>query len=309
MNPNTPQFVARTLRHFVGWLGLIVPILASQPQVGDLMTKTFSELNSGGSRAWNAITEDRWGRMYVSVDHQVLSSQGGRWLPLPKRPSSGRPVELFIDALDRLWVGASGDTGYYQLSPRETPQWVSVHDQLDTPDGQDRWRPRWFDAETGTMYLAGYRSVITWNPESDQQSWDVAAGTFAIVNIGGDLVAISNFPHFDRLLPDGTVERLFRNPGGQVVSTVYATLNLDADTLLIGTDQGAFQLQNGKIRPWPIRDENDQISPIAVRTIARNSNGEILILSQRRNILRTVDPSGRIQHARQVKTGLVRVPP
>lgn len=303
---NLPAHLLRAL------LGLsfcwLLPVAASA-QVGEALKADFPEFATANSRSWNDIGEDRWGSIYIAVDRHILSSRGGEWLPLPSRASGSRVLELMIDEKDRMWVGAQGDVGYYQLSENAPPIWKSLRDQFEHPPGRNHWRPHLVDPNTDRVYFSGFGRVVAWHSEKDQLDWPIRGVVADIVDTGDGIIAITGLPRFLRLQPDGTTERLFNNgPNRPIVPKIQSIAKQGNDTLIIGTNRGVYQLRDGKMTPVLLHGENIPEKP-AVRHVATRPNGNLLVLLQDSNALLEVDPTGTIEGIKKAQTGLLNTNP
>ena len=280
----------------------------SSAQIGEVLTADFPQLNIGGSRAWHAMTQDRWGRVYVSVDDRIYSSQGGVWSELPgEGPDTAYSELLLDDPANRLWVGTSGDAGYFQLQAEGLPTWVSVFDQFPQHEGRDHWRPQLHDAATDTVYFSAFGQITAWRDGHVVQTWDLASNVQKIALLGSDLIAITTYPHFFKLNSDGTKTRLFANKDGQTISSVFDYQVIDNQSLLIGTSHGIFRLREGAVSPWPLTLDGVEY-PISVQFLSRDSRGQIIVISHGRSPLLLVNSDGEIQKQLQAKTSLVRTP-
>lgn len=284
----------------------LLPILNAQ--IGEFITSSFEEFSHGGSRVWRDITEDRWGRVYVTVDNNIYSSRGGKWTELPARKITGRANDLLIDDHDRLWVGIGGDIGYYQLHETNPPAWNSIADQVEIYPGLDHWRPRYFDRATGRVFFYGFERILAWQGENGIEEWPMKGSFRHVTRVGDDVIAISNFPIFWRLEKNGHPERIVQNLPQSGVPQITSIAPRSDGSLLLGTEKGIYLFAHDQASPWPLQGAPGDAYP-PVDYLGFRSDGTLFVLLAENNLLLAVDTTGTVQEVVQAKTSLVRTPP
>ncbi|GAB5562262.1 MAG: hybrid sensor histidine kinase/response regulator [Synoicihabitans sp.] len=276
-------------------------------QVGEFVTTDFNQLNTGGTRAWLDMEQDRWGRIYVTVDSEMLSSRGGIWTPMPSRHSSARAVKILIDDQDRLWTGAAGDIGYYQLFENDSPEWISLADQIEIPAGSDHWRPYFFDAESGRVFFIGFEQILAWHPDAGIEKWFIEGSIAHIFRTRGEVFAISHRPTFWQLMPEGKTLDGFNASSSLDIPSVRAVTSLADGQVLLGTGEGLFLFNGETLKPWKL-DGIPEVKTPVVNFVGELSDSRIAVLLNNSNLLLITDANGVVLEKAQAKTSLIRTP-
>jgi signal transduction histidine kinase/DNA-binding response OmpR family regulator len=303
-----PDFSAKFLRLSVGVVACIFAG-AAQAQVGEVLRVDFSEFGGARTLEWNDIEEDQWGGLYVAVDRDILYSRGGQWMPISDRKTEGRVVHMMIDDLHRLWVGAPGDVGYYQLSENAPPEWVSLGDQFDHPEGRNHWQPHVYDPATQRVYFSGFGRVLAWHPEAPLMEWTVRGGMLSIMTTPEGMLAITNLPRFLRLLPDGDTEPVIRSrPRRPSAPTLNHWTKTEDGTVLLASERGVLVLRDNELTPLPLHGEGIEGFP-ATRFISPLPDGGFLVLLQEFNLLLETDTEGNVVYLRKAQTNPIQTHP
>lgn len=123
------------LRLFVAFLlGALPPELRAawnSPSFGSPTIEIFRPQQTGNASPARAITQDpRTGRLYIGCESGLLTFDGAAW------ESHGTTTGIIFASLsidvagNRLWAGSVGDLGYFELSPSNDLQFVSLRDHL-----------------------------------------------------------------------------------------------------------------------------------------------------------------------------------
>lgn len=293
------------LLHLLG--AALLPCPNTSAQVGELLSTKFEAMSKLTSHRWAGAAEDRWGRIYFSVEQNIFSSRGGEWTKLPQAdplPGSAGLSKLLIDDHDRLWVGSSHRLGYYQLHEILAPEWTSTFDQISVKTGGAFWRPEFFEPETDTLYFADTSNIVAWRNGESVASWIFPFPVNRIVKIGGEVIGITAHPKFYRLNSDGTSSQLISDKEGRAISSVFDFLSLDEETLLVGTAKGIWQIRDGKVSPWPVTMDGKPITP-NIATLNRTPDGNVVATLQQSNFLLIIDATGKTLRQHRRNTNLI----
>jgi signal transduction histidine kinase/ligand-binding sensor domain-containing protein len=177
-----------------------------------------------------------WDNYLVKYSNNIFTAQQKLWVQA-----------LFVDRESRLWVAASGGVFYRES---DTSQWVSLYDQLKTPESnwlmvtvisQDRSGDIWFGGVGGiSRYHSGQIKtfrVADGLPDSEVTSFlQTSSGEIWV----GTKVGLAQFGD-EKFVP--------LKSQNEVLRTFVRSLYEDhSGTLWIGTyDSGLFRYNNGKL--------------------------------------------------------------
>ncbi|MCH5215124.1 MAG: hypothetical protein J1E97_08025, partial [Muribaculaceae bacterium] len=155
------------MRRILFYIFLLLQVVFSLPlpakTVGFAPVRNFTRQTYGASSQNWAVSQDPLGRMFFANHDGLLRYDGIRWrlFRLPNY-TTVRTV-LADDKTGRVYVGGSGEFGYFESDPeRHTTRYVSMVDQVPPPEREfaEIWHVQEI-AEGRLAFQGDYKVFIT----------------------------------------------------------------------------------------------------------------------------------------------------
>ena len=239
------------MRRILFYIFLLLQVVFSLPlpakTVGFAPVRNFTRQTYGASSQNWAVSQDPLGRMFFANHDGLLRYDGIRWrlFRLPNY-TTVRTV-LADDKTGRVYVGGSGEFGYFESDPeRHTTRYVSMVDQVPPPEREfaEIWHVQEI-AEGRLAFQGDYKVFITENGRAEVfqisdklTSSEVVGGILYLGTNGGSILRIEK----------GNLEVV--TPASPQIGRIVGFLSLGTKGILVVTAyNGLYILSGGALTP------------------------------------------------------------